>query len=85
MISRSDSSQHSGKATAGMVLGIISVIAWFIPLFGFPVTIVGIVLSSFGISSHYRGQAIAGLALNIIFLIITAINSFLGMLIGLGS
>jgi len=72
-----------GQATAGFVLGLVSIIAWFIPLFGYPVTICGIVFSAKGLkSSKNKGLATAGLILSIIFLVVTVINSFLGAIQG---
>lgn len=71
------------NAVRGFVLGIISIIAWIIPLFGYPVTICGIVFSSKGINiKTNKGLAIAGLVLSIIFLIFTIINSIVGAVIG---
>lgn len=70
------------NATTGMILGLCSIVAWFIPLFGFPITICGIVFSSKGLSSKdNKGKAITGLVLSIIFLIVTLINSIAGALI----
>lgn len=71
------------NATTGMILGLCSIIAWFIPLIGYPVTICGIVFSAKGIDSKNKGQAIAGLVLSIIFLIVTLINSFIGALMAI--
>lgn len=67
------------KAQSGFILGLVGIIAWFIPLFGYPVTICGIVFSSKGLhSKEKKGMAVAGLVLSIIFLIVTLINSILG-------
>ncbi len=73
------------NATTGMILGLCSIIAWFIPLFGYPVTICGIVFSSKGLGSKNNGQAVAGLVLSIVFLIVTLINSILGALMATGA
>lgn len=73
------------NANTGLILGLISILAWFIPLFGYPVTICGIVYSSKGLkSATSKGKAIAGLVLSILFLIVTLINSYLGVMINLG-
>lgn len=70
------------QALVGFVLGLISIIAWFIPLFGYPVTICGIIFSSKGLNSKLnKNKATAGLILSIIFLIITLINSIMGVII----
>ena len=63
------------KSTASLVLGIIGFIAWLIPLFGFPVTIIGLIL---GIRRKYT----TGIVLNVIGLSITLINSVIGAVLG---
>lgn len=71
-------------ATTGFVLGLVSIIAWFIPLFGYPVTICGIVFSSKGLKSKKnKSKAITGLVLSIIFLVITLLNSIAGVILNL--
>lgn len=79
--SRNNTDKKATKAMIGFVLGLISIIAWFIPLFGFPVTICGIVFSSMGMNSNNKGKAVAGLTLSIIFLVVTFINSVAGAVI----
>lgn len=74
------------SATAGFVLGLVSIIAWFIPLFGYPISICGIVFSAKGLKSKTnKGKAIAGLVLSIVFLVFTFINSMAGLFIGLNN
>ena len=68
----------AGQATAGLVLGIISMIGWLIPLTGFPLSILGIIFSAIGRNSSYRGRATAGLLLAIIALILTIVNAVAG-------
>lgn len=71
--------QGRGMAVAGLVLGIISMIAWLIPLFGLPISIVGIVLAALGRRSvSRRTMATVGLVLAIIALVLTLINAVLG-------
>lgn len=68
------------QALIGFILGLVSIIAWFIPLFGYPVTICGIVFSSKGLNSKLnKGKAITGLVLSIVFLVFTLINSLAGL------
>lgn len=74
-------SKHNSKATAALVLGIISMIAWLIPLAGFPVSIVGIIMGCFGVKSEKKTIATVGLILSIIGLVICLINSVLGAII----
>lgn len=64
--------QNRGLALAGLILGIISLIAWIIPIFGFPFAIVGIILSALGRRSFTRRRmATWGLVLSIIGLALT--------------
>ncbi len=63
-----------GQAVAGLVLGIISLVAWLIPLIGAPVSIVGIILAALGRRSlSRRTMAGWGLALSILGLLLTII------------
>lgn len=75
---------EKGKTSAivGLILGLVSIIAWYIPLIGFPITVLGIVFSSLGLKSQTnKGKAIAGLSLSILFLVVTIINSALGVIL----
>ncbi len=72
----------SGKAIASLVLGILGLLAWFIPLFGAPITITGLVLGIKGLKSSNRGMAVAGIVLNIIGLVLTIINASIGAYLG---
>ena len=66
-------------AITGFILGFVSIIAWLLPLFGYPVAICGIVFSSKGLKSANKGKAICGLVLSIIFLVFTFKNSMIGL------
>lgn len=82
--SNSVSNAEKGKTQAiiGLILGLVSIVAWYIPLIGFPITIIGIIFSAIGMKSQTnKGKAIAGLTLSIIFLVVTIINSFLGAIL----
>lgn len=70
-------SSQQNKSTVSLVLGICSLIAWLIPLLGFPVSIVGLI---FGIKNKYT----VGIVLNVIGLAITVANSAIGAFIGAG-
>jgi len=72
-------SPGGGKAIASLVLGIVGLLAWYVPLFGYPVTTVGLVLGVMGMKSSRRGMAITGVVLSAIGLVITIINSALGV------
>jgi hypothetical protein len=62
-----------------LVLGIIGMVAWFIPLLGFPITICGLIWAAKGMSGEKNGLFVAGLVLNIIGLVLTVGNSVLGI------
>jgi len=74
--------ESGSKATASLVLGIIGLIAWFLPLIGFPVTITGLVLGIKGMKSIKRDKAVAGVVLCIIGLVATIVNSAIGAFLG---
>jgi len=63
------------------VLGILSLIAWLLPIVGLPVAIVGLVLGFQGVNRQ-RGLAIAGIILSSIGLVAAAINSVIGAYMG---
>ena len=71
-----------GKAIASLVLGIIGLIAWLIPLFGLPISIVGLILGIKDMKSHNRGLAIAGIVLCILGLVLAIINASIGAYMG---
>lgn len=85
-INNNNNAEHTEKgktqAIIGLILGLVSIVAWYIPLIGFPVSVCGIIFSAVGMKSQTnKGKAIAGLTLSIIFLIVTIINSFLGAIL----
>lgn len=74
----SNADKKATKGMIGFILGLVSIIAWYIPLVGYPVTVCGIIFSALGMNSKNKGKAVAGLVLSIIFLVVTIINSILG-------
>lgn len=72
----------SKKATISLVLGITGLIAWFIPIFGLPVTITGLVYGIKGLDSTKKTQAIIGIVLCIIGLVLTIANAAIGAYLG---
>lgn len=76
-------SPGGGKAIASLVLGIVGLVAWYLPVIGYPVTIVGLVMGVMGMKSSRRGMAIAGVVLSALGLLITIINSALGVYMAL--
>lgn len=71
----------SGKSIASLVLGIIGLIAWLLPLVGYPVTIVGLILGCLARKTEKNGLNLAGIILSTIALILTLGNSILGVLL----
>ncbi len=74
--------KKSGMSVASMVLGISGLIAWILPLIGFPVTIAGLILGISGRKKGGKGMATAGIVLCIITLVLTLCNSVAGAYIG---
>ena len=73
-----------GLAIAGMILGIISMVAWLLPFLGFPTAIVGLILSILGRRSVTRkGMALAGIILSSIALALSICNAAAGIWIRL--
>jgi Domain of unknown function (DUF4190) len=80
--SERETPDHSGKATASLVLGILGLIGWCLPIFGLPMTIVGLVLGIKGQNSSNHGSAVAGIVLNIIGLALSVVNAAIGAYLG---
>lgn len=80
---------REGSNVTGFVLGIISCLAWYLPIIGFPVSIIGLIFSvrenkkPRPINSKIT-QAEVSMILNTTGLILTAVNSFVGSLLGAG-
>ena len=74
---------NSGKATASMVCGIISLILWCFPIAGLALSIVAITLGNKSKDSINGGRAKAGCIMGYIGLTISVINWILGIVLGL--
>lgn len=74
--------EEKGMSIASMVLGICGFLAWCLPILGYPVSIVGLVLGILGIKKGGRGMAIAGIIMCSITLALTLGNSILGVILG---
>lgn len=81
MVNRNMKKKSVGKATAGLVLGILSIPSAFIPIFGIPIGILGIVFSVQGMKQS-QGIAVGGLVCSIIGLIFAIINAVWGAYLG---
>src|SRR2546421_9048846 len=76
--------QRNGLATASLVLGIISMIAWLLPILGLPLSIIGVVLGHLG--RHLtvrRRRATTGLVLSYIALGLTLLNAIAGAMLAM--
>jgi hypothetical protein len=71
-----------GLAIASMILGIISLCAWFFPICGFPLSVIVLILGIVGQGSSGRGMAIVGIVMTIIGLVLTIINAAVGTCMG---
>ena len=74
--------EHSNRAVASLILGLVSIVTWLFPIAGYITTILAIVFATKGRHSEKKGMATAGLVLGIIFLVVTLLNSILGAVLG---
>lgn len=71
-----------GKCIASLVLGVCGLVFWLVPLFGFPITIAGLVMGAMERKKGAKGMATAGFVLSIIGLVLTIVNSAAGAYLG---
>jgi Na+/proline symporter len=73
---RSDSAPqgNSDLAIASLVLGIISLLAWLLPILGVPIAVVGLVFGVMSRNSPRRRMAIAGMVMSAIGLLAVVVN-----------
>ena len=65
-----NSSKSNGIGTAGFVLALIAVFLGWVPVLGWIIWLLGLVLSGVGVTKTPKGLAIAGLVLSLIGLVI---------------
>ena len=70
--------EKKGLAAAALILGIVGLVAWFLPLAGLPVTITGYVLGNMARRSPQRGMALAGMGMSLLGLLLSAGNAYMG-------
>jgi hypothetical protein len=75
----SQTSAERGTGDWALVLGLFAMLAWIIPLCGFPVTIVGLILGIKAWETRSRLTGVIGASLCGVALLVTAINSMLGV------
>lgn len=67
------------RADRAFVFGLVAIPAWFIPLVGFPVGIIGLMLGFKSLSVRGKeSRAVAAVILCILSLIATSINAYVG-------
>lgn len=76
---------RSALAIISLVLGILGLCAWILPLCGFPISTVGLILGILGTRSSRRGMAIAGIVLAALTLLAAILNAAFGAYLGLNS
>jgi hypothetical protein len=70
-------------AITSLVLGVVNLCAWFFPICGGPMAVVGIIFGALGLGSSRRGLAIAGLVLGVVGLCLSIGNAAFGAYLGL--
>ncbi len=75
-------SAGGGKAIASLCLGLLGLVAWFLPIIGLPTTITGLVLGIKSLHGPRQGMAIAGIVLCIIGLVASISNAAIGAYLG---
>lgn len=66
---RRDRNDGTGLGDASLIIGILSVLVFWCPLIGIPLTLVGLILGCLGLRATRNGTAIAGVVLCAIFLL----------------
>ena len=70
---------RSNLATASMVIGIISLVAWLLPICGGPIAIIGLVLGIMAWNSAKHNKAVAGVVMSVLGIVATIINAAAGI------
>jgi hypothetical protein len=71
-----------GLAITSFALGIFSLLAWLLPICGFPISVIGLILGIVNTGSSKRNLAIAGIVMSAIGLILTVLNGAVGAYLG---
>lgn len=66
---RREKETGTGLGDASLIIGVVAVFVFWCPVIGIPLTLVGLILGGMGLRSAHNGTAIAGLVLNILFMI----------------
>lgn len=71
------SKESNGKSVASFVLGIIGMMAWCLPILGFPVGVVGLTFGLHEKNSNAKMMTLAGIILNILCLALCLFNTLI--------
>ncbi|MBA4186770.1 MAG: hypothetical protein C0467_02005 [Planctomycetaceae bacterium] len=77
-----DTEEHAGKAPASLVLGGLGLVGWCLPIIGFPMTLTGLILGIKSMHTRNHSQAVIGITLNVIGLILSVANAAIGAYLG---
>lgn len=69
-------------AIISLIAGLISLVAWLLPVCGLPVALTGLILGIVGRDSSRRGMAIAGIVTSIIGLVLVIGSAAFGAYLG---
>jgi hypothetical protein len=67
-------------AIAALTVGIINLCAWFVPICGIPLAMVGLILGALGVQSRQRGLAVAGIVLSGFGLLASIVGIVIGII-----
>ena len=84
IIINQQSQQANGVGTAGFVLALIAIFLGWVPVLGWILWVLGLILSFVGVFKKPRGLAIAGLVISLICLILL-VAVFVAILGGIGA
>lgn len=74
--------RNVGLGVAALTLGCLGLLAWLLPIIGFPIGIAGLICGICGISRSDKKMSKVGIVLAIICLVLTLINSVIGAYMG---
>lgn len=70
---------------AGTSLGVINLCSWLLPCVGCPLSLIGLGISIYGLTSNNKIAGIIGVVLNSITLLLSLVNSIIGMITALSN
>ncbi|MDR0500358.1 MAG: DUF2510 domain-containing protein [Coriobacteriales bacterium] len=79
-----ENAKNRNFAVVSLVLGLVGIFSWCLPIAGFPISVIGLIMGINGRKSNRKGMATAGIVLCSIFLFLTIVKTVLGMFLSLG-